>query len=111
MLYVDPWSYDYVIPPEPDYSNQRALNKSAIAAIKASSGLTYREGPGASTIYPASGDIGDYIYAETKCTYSTCVELRDTGRYGFLLPPDQIIPTGKEIWAAVQSMANYILSH
>jgi len=27
------------------------------------------------------------------------MELRDTGTYGFLLPPEQIIPTGEETWA------------
>ena len=27
------------------------------------------------------------------------MELRDTGRHGFILPPDQIIPTGEEIMA------------
>ena len=26
------------------------------------------------------------------------MELRDTGMYGFLLPPDQIIPTGQEVF-------------
>ena len=25
------------------------------------------------------------------------MELRDTGMYGFILPPDQIIPTGQEV--------------
>lgn len=35
-----------------------------------------------------------------KGTYQTPItytyELRDTGRYGFALPADQIIPTGEE---------------
>ena len=29
------------------------------------------------------------------------MELRDTGSYGFLLPPQQIIPTGREPWKMV----------
>lgn len=32
---------------------------------------------------------------KTPLTYT--YELRDTGRYGFILPPEQIIPTGEEI--------------
>jgi len=111
QLWMSPWSYDYVHPQDPEYTKQRTLNRAAVAAIKASSGLTYREGPGAETIYPASGDITDYVYDNCKtATYAVCVELRDTGRYGFLLPPDQIIPTGKEIWEAAKVMARQILS-
>ena len=33
----------------------------------------------------------------TICIFS--IELRDTGLYGFILPPDQIIPTAEESWA------------
>jgi carboxypeptidase B len=110
QLWMSPWSYDYVVPPEPDKSLQANLNKAATDAIRATHGLTYRYGPGATTIYPASGDIGDYLYA-AGVRYSTCVELRDTGRYGFLLPPEQIIPTGEEIWAAAKVMGQYILDH
>lgn len=32
------------------------------------------------------------------------------GRYGFLLPPDQIIPTGEETMAGVIAMALFIQS-
>jgi len=110
QLWMSPWSYDYLTPPEPDKSLQLNLDKLAADAIKKTHGQTYRYGPGAETIYPASGDIGDYLYA-AGVTYSTCVELRDTGRYGFLLPPDQIIPTGEEIFAAVKVMGQYILDH
>lgn len=31
-------------------------------------------------------------------------ELRDTGRYGFLLPPTQIIPTGEETMDSLIAM-------
>ena len=30
--------------------------------------------------------------------FSYGMELRDTGMYGFLLPPNQIIPTGQEVF-------------
>ena len=37
------------------------------------------------------------------------MELRDTGHYGFLLPPDQIIPTGQEVWAFHMAVAREII--
>ena len=33
---------------------------------------------------------------EAGIPYSMAMELRDTGSYGFILPPSQIIPTGKQ---------------
>ena len=41
----------------------------------------------------------DWFYAEGIWASYT-IELRDTGYYGFILPPAQIIPTGEEIWAS-----------
>jgi hypothetical protein len=32
------------------------------------------------------------------------VELRDTGDYGFILPPEQIKPTSEEMWAGLSYM-------
>jgi len=43
-----------------------------------------------------------------KGTYSKPItytyELRDLGRYGFLLPPSQIIPTGEETMDSLVAM-------
>ncbi len=62
-------------------------------------GVTYKVGPLSSTVYPASGISIDWAYGEAGVKYSYTIELRDTGQYGFLLPPDQIVPTGEEIYA------------
>ena len=37
------------------------------------------------------------------------MELRDTGEYGFILPPNQIIPTGEEVWAFHMTVARQII--
>jgi len=36
--------------------------------------------------------------------------LKDTGKYGFILPPTEILSTGKEAYAAVSALANEISS-
>lgn len=38
----------------------------------------------------------DWVKATFKTRISYTYELRDKGRYGFLLPANQIIPTGQE---------------
>ena len=40
--------------------------------------------------------------------FSYGVELRDTGKYGFLLPADQIIPQGQELFNGIVAMGEYI---
>ena len=90
---------------------QNGLSAAAVAAIKATHGKTYEYGPIATTIYPASGSSADYTYGVCGVKYSYGVELRDTGEFGFLLPPEEIIPSGEEIFAAVVAMGQYIEAH
>jgi hypothetical protein len=45
---------------------------------------------------PASGSSLDWVRGNLGAPYAYVWELRDTGRYGFLLPANQIIDTGEE---------------
>jgi hypothetical protein len=63
-------------------------------------GMTYVAGPIYTTIYPASGNAVDWAYG-VRGALAFAFELRDTGQYGFLLPPDQIRPNGEEVFPAV----------
>uniref|UniRef100_A0A8C3M5M8 Peptidase M14 domain-containing protein n=1 Tax=Geospiza parvula TaxID=87175 RepID=A0A8C3M5M8_GEOPR len=59
---------------------------------------------------PAAGGSDDWAY-DQGIKYSFTFELRDTGRYGFLLPESQIKPTCEETFLAVKYIANYVLEH
>ncbi|XP_029610841.1 carboxypeptidase B [Salmo trutta] len=78
----------------------------ASEALRSLHGTQYTSGPGAATIYPAAGGSDDWAY-DLGVKYSYTFELRDTGRYGFLLPESQIKPTCEETMLAVK----YITSH
>ena len=84
-----------------------SLTNGAIAAVKAVHGTTFTGGPICNTIYQVSGDSVDYAYESAKAAYSMTVELRDTGNYGFVLPANQILPSGEETWAGLK----YLLSN
>ena len=64
------------------------------------------------TLYtdPASGAADDWYKGVLGSRFAFTTELRDTGRYGFILPPDQIIPSGEEMWAAMEVVIAKILS-
>ncbi len=49
---------------------------------------------------PAAGASDDWYKGVLKSRFAYTVELRDTGRHGFILPPDQIKPSGEELWEA-----------
>merc|ERR1711953_1376249 len=57
-----------------------------------------------------SGHSMDWTaYHPIEDIYSFAMELRDTGNYGFILPPEQIIPTGEEVWAFHLTVARQII--
>lgn len=110
QLFMSAWGYTYSLPPAADYNKQVNLGKAVVAAIKGVHGTVFQSGPIASTIYQASGVMSDHIYGAYGVVYSYSAELRDTGKYGFLLPADQIVPSGEEIFAGIQVMASTILA-
>jgi len=67
--------------------------------------VTYQPGQWYSRLYPSSGVMQDYTYAE-RAAWGFTFELRDTGQFGFILPPDQIIPTSEEIFAGALALAS-----
>lgn len=58
----------------------------------------------------ASGGSIDWSY-NNGVKYSFAFELRDTGRYGFLLPANQIIPTATETWLGLKHIMEYVRDH
>ncbi|XP_042324871.1 carboxypeptidase A1-like [Sceloporus undulatus] len=87
-----------------------ALAKKAVDALASLHGTKYKYGSIITTIYQASGGTIDWTY-EQGIKYSYTFELRDTGRYGFLLPASQIIPTAEETWLALMVIMEHTRDH
>jgi len=51
----------------------------------------------------ASGSSIDWAYDKANAKIAFALELRDTGQYGFILPPSQIKPACLETWAGIKA--------
>ncbi|CAJ1082009.1 carboxypeptidase B [Xyrichtys novacula] len=105
QLLLFPYSYTYAL--AADHSELMEVAEGASSALRSLYGTRYTSGPGATTIYPAAGGSDDWAY-DLGVKYSYTFELRDTGRYGFLLPESQIKPTCEETMLAVKYIAAYV---
>lgn len=108
QLLLFPYSYKYDLAAH--HSELMSVSQGAIAALRSLYGTKYTSGPGAATIYPAAGGSDDWAY-DLGVKYSYTFELRDEGRYGFLLPESQIKPTCEETMLAVKYIANHVLNN
>ena len=107
QLVLEPWQYTTQPPPDSTYLNELgSLIAQAIADIH---GVRYEAGEGSRILYLAAGTAHDWAYGELGA-WGIGIELRDTGRFGFVLPPDQIIPTGEEIFESLLRLNERLLS-
>ncbi|XP_078061492.1 carboxypeptidase B-like [Mustelus asterias] len=103
-----PYSYTYSL--TSNYKELDTLAHNAVKALSSLHGTRYEYGPASIIIYPSAGGSDDWAY-DLGIKYSFTFELRDTGRYGFLLPESQIRPTCEETMLAINYIATYVLNH
>jgi hypothetical protein len=108
QLILYPWGFGHVAAPAAD--TFIALGEALAEAILGVHGESYESIQGAE-FYPASGVAPDWTYGE-RGIYGFTIELRP-GRgeeefpNGFVLPPEEIIPTCEESLAAVMELAGW----
>ncbi|KAM4042211.1 carboxypeptidase B-like [Anomaloglossus baeobatrachus] len=103
------YPYSYTFDPAPNAQELDEISKGAIAELSSLYKTKYIYGPSASTIYPTSGSSDDWAYTQ-GIQYAFTFELRDRGKYCFLLPESEIRATCKETTLAIKYIANYVLS-
>ena len=96
-------------PHEPFSIDQmNAAGKAISDAMTAVNGVKYEYGQSRDILYPSAGTSKDYVLDELKVPLSWTWELRDTGKYGFILPPEQIVPNYQEVLAGMKALVSYI---
>jgi len=107
QLILTPWGFTEVLPE--DYDKLLSMAEAGNEALFAKHGKRYKVGCVPCIFYIASGSSMDYTHGEMKIPYTYTIELRDTGVQGFIIPPEEIVPTGEEIWAFHQVAAKKII--
>ena len=93
----------------PDDENLFEGSIGAAKALRAVHGRAFEVGSVCQVSLTSPGESLDWTYAQAKIRWSFAAELRDTGVFGFLLPPGAIKPAGEEMVAAVESLAGFVL--
>ncbi|KZV74175.1 peptidase M14 [Peniophora sp. CONT] len=80
----------------------------AAFAVKTAHGAAFTTGSLCETLYKAGGNVVDWMYKILGVRWSFAVHLRDTGTYGFMLPPEWIRVVGEETSGMVSYLAKFV---
>ncbi|OAA66198.1 zinc carboxypeptidase [Cordyceps fumosorosea ARSEF 2679] len=120
-----PYAYSCSVEP-PNLENLEELAAGIAKTIRVSSGESYSVSPACdaalmterakpniprSRINEGAGSVMDWFYHDMNAHFSYQIKLRDHGLYGFLLPDEEIIPTGREMFYVMKYVADYLLGN
>lgn len=99
------WASPYAHTTEPTVhaSMHMRVLRNIQRAVYEAEGVKYEIGPLSTSLYVGSGFGIDFAYDKCGIEHSYLVELRDKGANGFVLPPDQIMPTARETYAGLSA--------
>ncbi|KAL8801450.1 MAG: hypothetical protein Q9200_006947 [Gallowayella weberi] len=107
QLFMTPYGYSCTVLSAQNTEYQSLANGTA-TAIRSVYGTVFKTGPICPTIYQVSGSSVDYLADVTRASYAFTSELRDTGKFGFVLPKEQIRPSGVESWEGLRFLLGRI---
>jgi len=107
QLWLWPYGYAYNALPE-NWEEIKQLAIDASDALYQVHGTVF-DPINSADLYPAAGASDDWYRGVLGSRFSFTTELRDTGRHGFVLPKDQIIPSGEEMWAGFEVVINRLI--
>ncbi|XP_053140950.1 carboxypeptidase B2 isoform X2 [Hemicordylus capensis] len=102
--------YSYTTNKSKDHDELKRVADKVSNTIKYTYQSRYLSGSGAQTIYLAPGGSDDWAY-DLGIKYSFTFELRDKGKYGFLLPPRFIKPTCYEALTGIKIIASHVIQN
>lgn len=108
QLILWPYGYEPTIPEGRPGEIHQAIGRGIAEQIASVNGVSFSPIP-ASELYLASGTTLDWAWDEANI-YAFTYELRDTGQFGFVLPPDQIVPSGEEILESLLWTGEQVIS-
>jgi len=107
QLILRPYGYTTTRPPNDEVV--RLIGEEIRIAIRNTHNMAYTN-QASWQLYATSGTASDWFFVRGGIPVSYTIELRDTGRFGFLLPANQIIPTGQESFAATLALASSLMA-
>ncbi|XP_022091295.1 carboxypeptidase B-like [Acanthaster planci] len=110
QYWLYPWGYSALVPLPPEAGDMDTVARKATSSLANLYGTSYLVGGSAKAMYAASGASEDWGFGTLGAKYTYVVELRDEGRYGFLLPEFQIQPTAEETFEAIKELGRSLVA-